>query len=146
MRRIIGILFVLMLAASVGATGGYGGLYVNNRVPGMDLLRAAENSNVLYVHPGMTSAQIQSAIDAFEASKTWAADEPGTVIFLPGKYTGLNLSLGSDHILIDASMPGVILAGTITAADSPMGFYIYLWDHPSGTYPASLSLVNCEEV
>jgi len=31
MRRIIGILFVLMLAASVGATGGYGGLYVNNR-------------------------------------------------------------------------------------------------------------------
>lgn len=39
MRRIIGILFVLMLAASVGATGGYGGLYVNNRVPGSDLLR-----------------------------------------------------------------------------------------------------------
>jgi len=50
MRRIIGILFVLMLAASVGATGGYGGLYVNNRVPGMGLLRAAQNSNTLYIH------------------------------------------------------------------------------------------------
>jgi len=46
MRRIIGILFVLMLAASVGATGGYGGLYVDNRVPGMDLLRAAENATL----------------------------------------------------------------------------------------------------
>ena len=135
-----------MLAASVGATGGYGGLYVNNRVPGMGLLRAAKNSNVLYVHSGMTSAQIQSAIDAFEASKAWAANEPGTVIFLPGKYTDLNLSLGSDHILIDASMPGVVLAGTITAADSPTGLYIYLWDHPSGTYPATLALVNCVEV
>jgi len=146
MRRIIGILFVLMLAASVGATGGYGGLYVNNRVPGMGLLRAAQNSNTLYIHPGMTSAQIQAAIDAFEASKTWAADEPGTVIFYPGKYSSLDLSLGSDHIIIDASMPGVVLAGTITAVDSPTGLSIYLWDHPSGTYPASLSLVNIEEV
>jgi len=112
----------------------------------MDLLRAAQNSNTLYIHPGMTSAQIQAAIDAFEASKTWAADEPGTVIFYPGKYTGLDLSLGSDHIIIDASMPGVVLAGTITAVDSPTGLSIYLWDHPSGTYPASLSLVNIEEV
>jgi len=121
-------------------------LYVNNRVPGMDLLRAAQNSNTLYIHPGMTSAQIQAAIDAFEASKTWAADEPGTVIFYPGKYSSLDLSLGSDHIIIDASMPGVVLAGTITAVDSPTGLSIYLWDHPSGTYPASLSLVNIEEV
>lgn len=149
MRKVRVILAaVLMLAGfcAAGPLGGGGGPTDNAGVPGMDLLRAVENSNVLYVHPGMTSAQIQSAIDAFEASKAWAAHEPGTVVFLPGKYTDLNLSLGSDHILIDASMPGVVLAGTITAADSPTGFYIYLWDHPSGTYPASLSLVNCEEV
>jgi hypothetical protein len=94
----------------------------------------------------MTSAQIQAAIDLFETRKAWSADEPGVVMFQPGKYAELDIALNTDHIIINASLPGVVLAGTITAVDSPTGLYVYLWNHPSETYPASLTLVNISGV
>ena len=126
---------------AAGPLGGGGGPIDNAGVPGMDLLRAAENE--VWIYSGMMPAQIQAAITAAGAG---TATAPVTIRFGAGYYADLDLSLANDHVILDAGNPGVVLAGTITAADSPTGLYIYLWDHPSGTYPASLTLTNITEL
>lgn len=104
----------------------------------------AGKSNLLIIYP--TDTGIQAKIDAFEASKSWAADEPGTILFMPGKYTD-NLTFGSDYILVDASMPGVVFTGTLTKSGDPTDLYLYLWVHPvDGTNPGEPTLTNWEAV
>lgn len=144
MRKVRVILAAVLLLAgfcAAGPLGGGGGPIDNAGVPGMGLLRAAENE--VWIGSGMTSAQIQAAITAAGAG---TATAPVTIRFGAGYYADLDLSLANDHVILDAGSPGVVLAGSITISGSRTGVYLYLWDHPSGTYPASLSLVNCEEV
>jgi len=152
MRRIIGILFVLMLAASVGATGGYGGLYVNNRVPGMDL-------NYCYVVAASNApSKIKAAADfvcdgvddqveinaAYAVIQTLISDTMGyTGTHIGGK---IQLSAGVFHcsapIVFDGPAPvsiegvgfqsrwpstGFRPAGTVVRCADQMNNYLMMW-------------------
>jgi hypothetical protein len=152
MRRIIGILFVLMLAASVGATGGYGGLYVNNRVPGMDL-------NYCYVVAASNApSKIKAAADfvcdgvddqveinaAYAVIQTLISDTMGyTGTHIGGK---IQLSAGvfncSAPIVFDGPAPvsiegvgfqsrwpstGFRPAGTVVRCADQMNNYLMMW-------------------
>ncbi len=152
MRRIIGILFVLMLAASVGATGGYGGLYVNNRVPGMDL-------NYCYVVAASNApSKIKAAADfvcdgvddqveinaAYAVIQTLISDTMGyTGTHIGGK---IQLSAGVFHcsapIVFDGPAPvsiegvgfqsrwpstGFRPAGTVVHCADQMNNYLMMW-------------------
>jgi hypothetical protein len=138
---VIWVLIVVLhngiFASPLSGSGPMGG----GSAGGTDLLRAAENE--VWIYSGMTSAQIQAAITAAGAG---TATAPVTIRFGAGYYADLDLSLANDHVILDAGDPGVVLAGTIATSGSPTGVYIYTWDHPSGTYPANLTLTNITEV
>ncbi|MFA5385823.1 MAG: hypothetical protein WC364_14405, partial [Eubacteriales bacterium] len=101
-------------------------------------------SNVVAVYSSQSSATIQALIDAYEAIPGWTAANPLVIRFMPGSYTALDLTLGN-YTIVDADDPGTVLAGEITATGTT-GTYVYLWDHPSGVYPASLTLTNATEI
>jgi hypothetical protein len=123
-----------------------GRLLVDGSEADTEILTGIEASHIRYVSSADASG-LQAILDALEASGTPAADDPYVLIFVPGQYASLSLTLGSDHIILDASAPGVVLEGTITMTEGVTGTYLYLWDHPTGTYPgAGLTLVNVGEV
>jgi hypothetical protein len=109
MRRIIGILFVLMLAASVGATGGYGGLYVNNRVPGSDLLRAAEKSKCIYIAPGEDPEAAYAKAETLSPTRASQVD----LVFLAGTHSFNSYMLIADTPWINLyGQPGAVISVT----------------------------------
>jgi len=104
---------------------------------------AIARSNVEYVSPSDSSATIQAKIDSMGDG---TATSPKVLHFCPGYYASLNLSFDNDYIILDASEPGVVLAGTIAGDSTATGQYVYLWDHPAKTCPATLELQYFREI
>ena len=129
---------VVMAGLCFGATRGR-----YDPVQASEISRAIANkSNMVIVYPGDNLSMVLTAVQ----TGTYAAAAPFVIKLMPGPYTAVSLTVTGNHIVIDASAPGVVVAGAITLIGSPTGVYLYLWDHPSGTYPATLTLTGVEEV
>ena len=112
-------------------------------VSASEISRAIANkSNMVIVYPGDNLSTVLTAVQ----TGTYTAAAPFVIKLMPGSYTAVSLTVTGDHIIIDASAPGVVVAGAITLSGSTTGVYLYLWDHPSGTYPVTLTLTDVEEV
>jgi hypothetical protein len=103
----------------------------------------AGKSNMVIVYPGDNLSTVLTAVQ----TGSYTAAAPFVIKLMPGSYTSVSLTVTGNHIIIDASMPGVVVAGAITLSGSPTGVYLYLWNHPSGTYPGTgITLTNATEV
>jgi hypothetical protein len=77
-----------------------------------------------------------------DAMGALSVENPRILILLPGIYND-NLTVDTDYVYVDASMPGVVLNGTITKTATTA--YLYLWDG-GGSYPGSASFVGFTEL
>ena len=143
MKRSVFAVFMLFMPTLLFAAGSYGGTSIYGDTLASEISKAIANkSNMVIVYPGDNLSMVLTAVQ----TSTYTAAAPFVIKLMPGSYTAVSLTVTGDHIIIDASAPGVVVAGAITLIGSPTGVYLYLWDHPSGTYPATLTLTDVGEV
>lgn len=136
-------IILFLIAASMTHAGLFDGGTLTGPTPAAEISRAIQNkSNMAIVYPSDNLSTVLTAVQ----TGTYTAAAPFVIKLMPGSYTSIDLTVTGDHIIIDASAPGVVVAGAITLSGSPTGVYLYLWNHPSGTYPATLTLTNVAEV
>jgi hypothetical protein len=112
MRTLITLMLMLV---SVGFGAGRGRYDYTN----LSFANAIQNSNTLYIHPGMTSAQIQAALDKAHAAGG------GHVICLSGNYVLSSRVIIHDNTTLEFLRPNSIRVSDTHTLDTVGGYHVW---------------------